>query len=56
MSKIKISPIEETEAAIELETDSHEPDAAAGPIEIPIEIVIMPVVQTKSVTAMQATS
>ena len=38
MSKIKVSPIEETELAMELETDSHEPDAAAGPIEIPIEI------------------
>jgi hypothetical protein len=40
MSKIKISPIEETEAAIELESDSHEPDAAAGPVERPIEIPI----------------
>ena len=38
MSKIKVSPIEETEVARELEADSHEPDEAVGPVEIPIEI------------------
>jgi hypothetical protein len=34
MSKITVSPIEETEVAPELEADSHEPDEAAVPIEI----------------------
>ena len=32
MSKIKISPIEDTP---EIEDESHEPDEAAGPIETP---------------------
>ena len=33
MSKIRVSPIEETEVAPELEADSHEHDEAAGPVE-----------------------